>query len=126
MARLYTYNQPEKVSFYLGVISSLLNGTLFPLLGWIMSELIFVLASFYSPEISGEQYREKANNYTLVLVGLALGSFLFYGGQIFFFDKVGQGLTVKLREDVFNKIVAMPMKWFDEPENNPGSLAVKL
>lgn len=49
MTRLYTYNQPEKLSFYIGVIFSLINGTLFPIMGWIMSELIYVLASFYSP-----------------------------------------------------------------------------
>jgi ABC-type multidrug transport system fused ATPase/permease subunit len=95
-------------------------------MGWIMSELIWVLSDFYNPETSVEEYRKTVNNYVFVFLGLSVASFIFYGGQTYLFNRVGEGLTKKLREDVFIKIISMPIGWFDEAENNPGSLAVKL
>ena len=126
MARLYSYNQPEKLSFYMGVLCSLLNGTLFPIMAWIMSEIIWALADFYNPEVPVEEYREKCNNYTYGFIGLSLASFVFFGGSTYFFGKVGEGLTYRLRNDVFRKMVRMPISWFDEPANNAGSLSAKL
>jgi ATP-binding cassette subfamily B (MDR/TAP) protein 1 len=40
--------------------------------------------------------------------------------------RVGEGLTYRLRYDVFRKILKMPLSWFDDPEHNPGTLAVHL
>lgn len=35
---------------------------------------------------------------------------------------VGESLTLQLRKDLFLKILKMPIKWFDQPEHNPGNL----
>jgi ATP-binding cassette subfamily B (MDR/TAP) protein 1 len=40
--------------------------------------------------------------------------------------RVGEGLTYRLRYDVFSKILRMPASWFDDPQHNPGTLAVRL
>jgi hypothetical protein len=63
-------------------------------MGWLMSELIWVLSDFYNPEISVEEYRKKVNDYVFVFLGLSVASFLFYGGQIYFLNRVGLGLTL--------------------------------
>jgi ABC-type multidrug transport system fused ATPase/permease subunit len=41
-------------------------------------------------------------------------------------NRVGGGITFKLRKDIFEKMISMPISWFDEAENNPGTLASRL
>lgn len=54
-----------------------------------MSELIWVLADFYSPGTSPEEFRKEANKYVYVFIGLSVASFIFYGGQMYLFNRVG-------------------------------------
>ncbi len=57
---------------------------------------------------------------------VALGALIFNGLTKMLFSRVGEGLTYSLRLAVFQKIIRMPVYWFDMPENNPGTLAVRL
>ncbi len=57
---------------------------------------------------------------------VALGALIFNGLTKMLFSRVGEGLTYSLRLAVFRKIIHMPVYWFDMPENNPGTLAVRL
>lgn len=42
------------------------------------------------------------------------------------FGIVADRLTKRIRMEVFNKMIKMPCKWFDEPKNNSGTLAARL
>ena len=33
---------------------------------------------------------------------------------------------MRLRKDVYNKLLNMPAKWFDIPKHNPGAIAARL
>eukprot|EP01006_Ploeotia_vitrea_P050286 TRINITY_DN67439_c0_g1_i2.p1 TRINITY_DN67439_c0_g1~~TRINITY_DN67439_c0_g1_i2.p1 ORF type:complete len:252 (+),score=-23.54 TRINITY_DN67439_c0_g1_i2:82-837(+) len=123
MARLYTYNQPEKLSYYFGILLAACNGIFFPLSALVMSEMIWLLASYYTDP---GNYREEANLYTYYFLMIAVGSLITYGGFMWLFGRVGEGLTYNLRLDCLNKIIRMPAGWFDVPENNAGTLAVRL
>lgn len=41
-------------------------------------------------------------------------------------QRVAEGLTMRIRQECFRKICRMPGAWFDEKENNPGTLASRV
>lgn len=90
MTRLYTYNQPEMGSYYLGIFLAAANGVAFPLSALVMSEMIWILASYYTDPTD---FREKANLYTYYFLIIAVCSFITYGGFMWLFGRVGEGLT---------------------------------
>lgn len=72
LKRLYEINRPEKIYFYLGVFFALLNGTMFPLSGFVLGEFVEVLSK---PEDS--DFRKRANLLSLFFVFLAIGAQVF-------------------------------------------------
>jgi ATP-binding cassette subfamily B (MDR/TAP) protein 1 len=57
---------------------------------------------------------------------LGIASFLLTTLQLGFFNIVGEDITLKLRSEVFLKLMKMPIAWFDVPRNNSGTLAARL
>ena len=41
-------------------------------------------------------------------------------------DVCARNLTQKLRNDAYRKILYMPVSWFDDTKNSPGTLSSKL
>ncbi|EDK31467.1 multidrug resistance protein-like transporter family ABC domain protein (macronuclear) [Tetrahymena thermophila SB210] len=121
MKRLYEINKPERIYFYLGALFALLNGTMFPLSGFVLGEFVEVLSKPWASD-----FREKADLLSLLFVFLAIGSQVFTTLQQYLFTRVGEGLTLRVRQDVYKKMLRMPAGWFDRPENNPGSLSARL
>lgn len=64
--------------------------------------------------------------YALVFVYLGIISFVTNFLQFSFFTRIGEGLTKRIRIDIYKKILRMPVSWFDEPNNNPGTLVTRL
>lgn len=71
-------------------------------------------------------FREKSDLLSLLFILLGVAVLLTNLFQFFFFTRVGEGLTFRIRQDCFKKITRMPIEWFDKPQNNPGSLAARL
>lgn len=122
MKRLFSYNKPELIYYYGGIFLALGNGVCFPLVALVMAEMIFIL----SKGPSDPNYREEVNRLTYYFIGIAFGALVCFGGMMILFARVGEGLTYRLRKEGFEKIMRMPISWFDRPENNPGTLAVRL
>jgi ABC-type multidrug transport system fused ATPase/permease subunit len=122
MSRLFAYNKPEKGYYYAGVFLALGNGVCFPLVALVMAEMIYILSM--GPD--SENYRKDVNRLTYYFIGIAFGALVCFGGMMILFARVGEGLTYRLRKDGFDKIMRMPISWFDKAENNPGTLAVRL
>ena len=57
---------------------------------------------------------------------LACASIIFYGTALSMFSIIAENLTIRLRADVYQKMLRMHMSWHDDPNNNPGALAGKL
>lgn len=57
---------------------------------------------------------------------LAFGEIIINALNKYVWERVGYSLTVKLRDAVYNKLIRMPMSFFDNNKNNPGALATYL
>ncbi len=83
--------------------------------------MLGILGNPYAPD-----YREKADNYSLAFLIIGIGAFLCNAASTFASAIVGNSLTNKLRNELYKKILRMPVAWFDEEKNNAGALAVKV
>jgi ATP-binding cassette subfamily B (MDR/TAP) protein 1 len=91
-----------------------------------MADMIWVMSDYYDPTVSRDDYHKQVNDLALYYFLIAIGALICNTGTKTLFSRVGEGLTYRLRLDVFKKIVHMPVHWFDIPEHNPGTLAVRL
>jgi ATP-binding cassette, subfamily B (MDR/TAP), member 1 len=48
------------------------------------------------------------------------------GFQFFIFHYLGSNIVNSIRFEVYNKMVRLPMTWFDDPDNHPEQISVKL
>ncbi|KAL4464298.1 hypothetical protein ABPG72_011343 [Tetrahymena utriculariae] len=119
--RLFDMNKPERKYFYAGMFFTLANGVCFPLSGLILGEFIDVLAN---PDAS--DFRTKAGMLSIYFVILGAISQVLSIFQYSLFTRVGEGLTLRVRQELLKKMLKMPGGWFDKPENNPGTLSARL
>jgi len=119
--RLFNYNKKDQPLIILGVLVAFLNGCVFPSLAIVLAE---ILDAFALPDAS--DFRSRTNLYSLMFVVLAVVSLILNAVQLSLFNFIAENLSRKVRLDVFNKYLKMPIGWFDLPENAPGALCSKL
>jgi len=119
--RLFKYNKRDQPLIFIATIAALLNGCVFPSLSVVLSNMLEVFAL---PEASN--FRSRANFLSLMFLVLAIVSFVLSSVQLSIFSFVGENLSRKVRAEVFDKYLKMPIGWFDLPENAPGALCSKL
>jgi len=83
-----------------------------------------VTAVMVNPADPNFTYEINFNSFILFLI--SIGLFITNIGALYLYTKVGYELTVKLRQNVFKKILNMPVSWFDNPKNSPGALSSSL
>ena len=111
--------------FLCGILSALINGTIFPLFSLFFSRLLNVLIRLYANP-NDAQAVSDANLYSLLFFILGICSFIFTTLQTGIFRIIGESITLKIRIEVFNKLLRLPIPFFDIPRNNSGSLAARL
>ena len=119
--RLFKYNGKDKPLIGVGLIGAILNGCVFPASAIILSEMLEVYALPDRPD-----FRRRSNLYSGMFLVLAFAGMLLSTVQLSTFSVVAENLSRKVRAEVFQKYVKMPMGWFDLPENSPGALGSKL
>jgi len=119
--RLLAYNKKDQPLIFIGVIVALLNGCVFPSLSIVLSNMLEVFALPDAPN-----FRSRANLLSLMFLILAIAAMILNSIQLSIFSFVGENLSRKVRVEVFNKYLKMPIGWFDLPENAPGALCSKL
>ena len=119
--------------FSVGVISAIINGSVMPVMAILISEMTTVLTKFeiLRLEIIEVDYTEDeviTDSYiiSIIFLSLALVAFTVNYLQMDMFNKVGQRVTIKLRNELFTSIINKDMQFFDMEEHNPGVLASKL
>ncbi|KAL4481127.1 hypothetical protein ABPG72_015082 [Tetrahymena utriculariae] len=120
-SRLVKMNQPEQGWFILAMVITLGSGLLFPLAGLILGNFISTLS-----QPQDNDFIDEVNRLALYFLLLAIGSLILYTAQLHLFNRVGEGLTLRLRQETFKKMLRMPCSWFDEASNTPGTLSSKL
>ncbi|EAR93470.2 ABC transporter family protein (macronuclear) [Tetrahymena thermophila SB210] len=119
--KLIAINKPEINYLYFGLLVAFINGGSWPVSGLLLGEYFDVL---FDP--SKSDFRERADLLAIYFVILAVVCQIGYLLQNVFFTRVGEGLTLRMRKEVYSKLLKMPCSWFDQPDNNPGNLSTKL
>ncbi|KAL4426347.1 hypothetical protein ABPG74_006285 [Tetrahymena malaccensis] len=119
--RLFTMNKPERPQFIYGIFYTALSGACFPLCGLILGEFISVLSNPHASDFDSKRSMLAIYFIIIGVIGFFLNVLKFY-----YFTRVGEGLTLRVRQELLRKMLKMPGAWFDKNENNPGTLSARL
>ncbi|KAM0028059.1 putative ABC-type xenobiotic transporter [Helianthus debilis subsp. tardiflorus] len=120
LRRLAYLNKPEIPVLMLGSLAAVINGTVFPVLSILLSNMI---KTFYEPP---HKMRSDATLWALVFVIMGIVSFLAYPGRSYLFAVAGSRLIKRIRSLCFEKVINMEIGWFDKPENSSGAIGARL
>lgn len=117
LSRLLTYLKPRTIPLLFVLVTAIL-GTVFAVFGpKVMGMTITVLFEGIYEHIQGTTSTnidfQKISQLLLILAGLYVVSSLFQFLQQFTMAKVAQETVYDLREDVFNKLNRLPIRYFD-------------
>jgi ATP-binding cassette subfamily B (MDR/TAP) protein 1 len=99
----------------------------FPLFSIFLARMMVsltYLSILENPE--GSEYDDEAKFSALLFFILGIASLIVTTFQLLIFGVIGESITRKLRIETYNKILRMPIPWFDLPRNNGGSLTARL
>ena len=102
----------------LGLFMSLIAGSVMPVFAIILVEVLF--------NLSGDNYgriREKADFYCLMFALCGVASALSVFGHKFIFGILGEAVTLKIRKQLYGRILQKHIGYFDEKDNAPGNLS---
>lgn len=119
--RLAKMNSPEWSYALFGSIGSVVCGTLSAFFAYVLSA---VLSVYYSPN-HAYMIREIAK-YCYLLIGVSSAALIFNTMQHYFWDRVGENLTKRVREKMLAAVVKNEMAWFDQEENESSRVAARL
>ncbi|CAM8897209.1 unnamed protein product [Rhodiola kirilowii] len=120
LSRLASLNKPEIPILLLGAVAALINGTIFPIFGILLSSCI---ESFFKPP---RELSKDSKFWALMFVLLGGVSLIVIPVQGYFFSLAGCKLVRRIREMCFEKVVRMEVGWFDDPENSSGCIGARL
>ena len=120
-SRLLRYSKGDAHLIIIGTIAAGIHGCMFPFISILLSNMLEVLALPQAPD-----YSKKAGILSILFLVCAIVAFISMAIQMSCFNVVAERLARKVRGEVFEKYVRMPIGWFDEPQNSPGALGSKL
>ncbi|ONK56031.1 uncharacterized protein A4U43_C10F3420 [Asparagus officinalis] len=113
-------NKPEIPVLTIGAISAIVNGTVFPVYGILLSSAI---TSFYEPPA---KMKKDSRFWSMLFCVFGVISLLALPARQYFFGVAGSRLIRRIRLMTFEKVVHMEVGWFDEPENSSGAVGARL
>jgi ATP-binding cassette subfamily B (MDR/TAP) protein 1 len=119
--RLLRYCNGEYHLVILGCIMAAIQGCVQPLVAPILANMLFVLAI---PTASN--YSSRAGLFSGLFLALAFLAFISFSIQMSCFNVIAERMSRKVRLQIFQKYVRMPIGWFDDPHNSPGALGSRL
>ena len=121
LGRLLRYSKSDAHLIIIGIFNAGVHGLVFPMISIILSNMIAILAVPQDPKFS-----HKAGLFSIYFLICAIVAFVTMAIQLSCFGIVAERLARKIRGEVFEKYVRMPIGWFDDPHNSPGALGSKL
>jgi ATP-binding cassette subfamily B (MDR/TAP) protein 1 len=119
-ARLAALNKPELPAAVGGLLGAGAMGLLFPIFAVTLSSLI---ALFYKPV---DEIPSGARTWSLVFVGMGVGSLIAASLQSFCFNFMGQRLAKRVRVLMMQALLRQEVGWYDDDRNSSGVLSSKL
>lgn len=120
LRRLACLNKPELPVLLLGATAAIINGSIFPIFGILISS---VIKTFYEPP---HELRKDSNFWAVMFLILGLASALAHPSQSYFFAVAGCRLIKRIRSMCFEKVIRMEVGWFDDPANSSGAIGARL
>jgi ATP-binding cassette subfamily B (MDR/TAP) protein 1 len=117
MCRLAAYNSDDKLLLSLGFIAALVNGTLLPLFALFLGEIIGLL-------LNVNARAQTYHSLYFFIIGLAILLFNFFQYGLFY--HLSEKVTLKLRSDIFRKLMSLPMSFYQDPRNSVGKVTEYL
>jgi ATP-binding cassette subfamily B (MDR/TAP) protein 1 len=100
-------------------------GLIYPIFSVFLGNIINALFYLADPKMRS-QGRIDANRAALAFLLLAIGVFIFQILRDYLTYVVGDEVTTNIRKETFQKMLKMPIYWFDKPDNNTGILSTRL
>ena len=125
MCKLYSFNNHKKYLFGLALFFSILLGFVIPSTSYIFSKIYTSLFKLSATE-TFEDGIDLRKSSLLIYIFLSVGYFLLSFLQILTSFVLGSETTKNIRIHVYDKLLKLPISWFERRENNPGVLAEKL
>ncbi len=119
--RLFKYVSKHMCLFLFATFGSIINGGILPIMAIVMGEILQTLAQFWLPD-----FREKVNFLAGMFVVIASGAFFANIFQVYLYSILGERISYELKLEAYNKIIRKPIKFFDDPKNNPGILSARI
>ena len=125
MCRLFSFNRDKKYLFGLALFFSFLLGFLIPSTSYIFARIYTSLFKISATETFQDGIDSRKGS-LLIYIFLSIGYFLLTFLQILTSFVMGSETTKNIRISVYDKLLKLPISWFERRENNPGVLAEKL
>ncbi|THD22897.1 ATP binding cassette subfamily B MDR TAP [Fasciola hepatica] len=120
--RVMRLSRPEWLWIVLGSLGAIVTGAIQPIFAILYSEMYAIFTLKTDPDQMQNRINLTAGIMALLgLIRLASSTF-----QAYFFGVAGQRLTKRLRLTLFESILRQELAWFDEPDNQVGTLTARL
>uniref|UniRef100_A0A1I7X947 ABC transporter domain-containing protein n=1 Tax=Heterorhabditis bacteriophora TaxID=37862 RepID=A0A1I7X947_HETBA len=137
--KILRYAKPEWFFLIIAIISSIIQGCVFPAFSLFFSQIIEVksilkilnrltLKSFQTFSKAPGDPTLKSDGHFWALMFLVLGGVeaITMIVQCFFFGLSAERLTMRLRSKVFHNVMRMDATYFDMPRHSPGKISTRL
>ena len=109
----------------IGLIMSMLSGTVIPSFGVIWTKMLFLMQpNLLDP--TEEIDMIKMRNYALIMLGVSFAYLIMPTISWFIFGILGESMTKKVRIIFYESLLKKPISWFDKRENSAGVLTMVL
>ncbi|CAK80007.1 unnamed protein product (macronuclear) [Paramecium tetraurelia] len=130
-------NYKEVHYLILGCLTAFVNGSIYPLFSQVIAEVIEALLvnnpQFNIENSTPEEIQNKVDNLkesilkcetNLFILGFVY--FISSAVECFCFSVYSERLTIRMRLEMFNKFLHLPVSFFDNPNNNVGFLTTRV
>ncbi|XP_042053539.1 ABC transporter B family member 21-like isoform X1 [Salvia splendens] len=120
LRRLANLNKPEAPVLVAGAVFAIINGSIMPIFGILISS---VIESFFE---SPSELSKDTKFWAIIFVVLGVVSLIAYPARTYLFGVAGNKLIRRIRLMCFEKVVNMEVGWFDEAEHSSGIIGARL
>ncbi|ESQ44925.1 hypothetical protein EUTSA_v10010064mg [Eutrema salsugineum] len=119
--RLAQLSFPEWLYAVLGSIGAAIFGSFNPLLAYVIA---LVVTAYYRSK--GGHLREDVDKWCLIIACMGIVTVVANFLQHFYFGIMGEKMTERVRRMMFSAMLRNEVGWFDDEENSPDTLSMRL
>ncbi|CAA7041415.1 unnamed protein product [Microthlaspi erraticum] len=119
--RLAQLSLPEWLYAVLGSVGAAIFGSFNPLLAYVIA---LVVTSYYKSK--GGHLREEVDKWCLIIACMGIVTVVANFLQHFYFGIMGEKMTERVRRMMFSAMLHNEVGWFDDEENSPDTLSMRL